>query len=48
MYEVVKTFESLSVEELQLGGTELKMLYARLEALRIRSDSVLEIHLIVN
>ena len=48
MYEVVKTLESLSVEELQLSGTELKMLYARLKDLRIRSDCMLEIRLIVN
>ena len=48
IYEVVKTRESLLAEELQLESTELKMLYAKREALRIRSDGVLEIRLIVN
>ena len=38
MYKVVKTGESLSAEELQLGGTKLKKLYARREALPIRTD----------
>ena len=35
-------------KKLQLGGTELKRLYARKEALRIRTDSVLEIQLVLN
>ena len=35
-------------EELQLGGFELKKLYARREALRIQTDRVLELRLIVN
>ena len=47
-YKVVKTGEFLSAEELQLGSTELKRLYARREASRIRTDGVLEIRLIVN
>ena len=48
IYEVVKTGESLSAEELRLRSPELKMLYARREALRIRTNNVPEIHLIVN
>ena len=38
----------MTPEKLQLGGTELKRLHARREALRIRPDGILEIHLVVN
>ena len=48
LYEVVKNGKPLSAEELQLGSTELKMLHARQEALRIQSDGSIEICLIVN
>ena len=41
MYEVVQPGESLSTVELQLGETELKKLYAKREALRIRIDSLI-------
>ena len=48
IYAAVKTGEPLTPEELQLGGTELKRLHARREALRIRPDGILEIRLVVN
>ena len=48
IYASVQTGEPLTAEELQLGGTELKRLYARKDALRIRPDGVMEIRLIIN
>ena len=48
IYRALQTGEPLSAEELQLGGVELKRLYARKEALRIRADGVLEIRLVLN
>ena len=45
MYKVFKSGESLSAEELQPSGTELKKLHARREDLRIRTDGVLKIRL---
>ena len=48
IYRIMQTGEPLSTEELQLSGTELKRLYARKEALRIRTDDVLEIRLVLN
>ena len=45
IYRTLQTDEPLSAEELQLGGTDLKQLYARKEAFRIRTDGVLEIQL---
>ena len=48
IYRTLQTGEPLSAEELQLGGVELKRLYARKEALRIRTDGVLEIRLVLN
>ena len=43
----MQTGEPLTLEELQLGGTELKRLHTRREALHIRPDGILEIHLVV-
>ena len=48
IYVAVQTGEPFTSEELQLGGTELKRLQARREALRIRPDGILEIPLVVN
>ena len=48
IYKALQTGEPPSTEELQLGGTELKRLYARKKALRIRTDGVLEIRLVIN
>ena len=48
IYRALQTGEPLSAEKLQLGGTELKRLYTRKEALRIRTDGVLEIRLVIN
>ena len=46
--EALQTDKPLTSEELQLGGTELRRLYARREALRIRPDGVMEIWLVIN
>ena len=48
IYQTLQTGEPLSAEELQLGGVELKRLYARKKALRIRTDGVLDIRLVLN
>ena len=48
IYAVLQSRDPLTPEELQLGGTELKRLHTRREALRIRPDGVLEIRLVVN
>ena len=47
-YASVRSGEPLTPKELQLGRTELKRLYIRKDALRIRPDGVMEIRLIVN
>ena len=43
VYKALQTGEPLSTNKLQLGGNELKQLYARKEVLRIQTDGVLEI-----
>ena len=48
IYRTLQTGEPLSAEKLQLGGTELKRLYAKKEALRNRTDGVLEIRRVLN
>ena len=48
IYRTLQTGEPLSAEKLQLGGTELKRLYAKKEALRIRTDDVLKIRRVQN
>ena len=48
IYASVQTGDPLTSEELQLGGTELKRLYAKEDALCIRPDGVMDIHLIIN
>ena len=44
----MQTGEPLTSEEGQLGGTELRHLYARKKAFSIRADGVMEIWLVVN
>lgn len=48
VYKALQTGKPLSTEELQLSGTELKRLYARKKDLRIGTDGVLEIRLVIN
>ena len=47
IYKALLAGKPLTTEELQVGGTELRRLNARKKALRIQTDGVLEIQLMI-
>ena len=48
MYEVVRTGNSLSKTELELGNTELKKLHQRHASMRLNAQGVLEIQVVIH
>ena len=48
IYKLIETGEGLSKEQLELGSAELRKLYQRRPSMRINSQKVLEIQVVVN